>query len=234
VIRLGVAAAAVAALLAGCGGGTHGSATLWVTRDEGRTVLVDTTVPAGETALQALDRKADISTRYGGKFVESVNGVAGSIAKRSDWFYFVNGIEVSRGAQEYRLHDGDVLWWDYRDWGRLGESRPMVVGAYPEPFLHGFDGRTRPTEVAYERTASRSDALLIAKQVRARMVVGPGDAGVGSGSNRIVISSTPQLASIAPSGTSDGTQFELDLGWKTAARLAHDPNALRFEYGSPP
>ena len=108
-IRLGLAAVAAAALLAGCGGGTHGSATLWVTRDEGRTMLVDTTVPAGETALQALDRKTDIATRYGGKFVQSVNGVAGSIARRSDWFYFVNGIEASVGAADHTLSPGDVV-----------------------------------------------------------------------------------------------------------------------------
>ena len=143
-IRVGLTAVAAAALLAGCGGAAGGQATLWVTRDEGSTVLVDTTVPAGETALQALDRKTDIETRYGGKFVQAVNGLSGSITKHRDWFYFVNGIEGPRGAQEYRLHDGDVLWWDYRDWGRTGENVPVVVGAFPEPFVHGYDGTVRP------------------------------------------------------------------------------------------
>jgi len=167
VIRLALTAVAAAALLAGCGGaGAGGHATLWVTRDEGRTVLVDTTVPAGETALQALDRKTDITTRYGGKFVESVNGLAGSITNRRDWFYFVNGIEAPRGAQEYRLHDGDVLWWDYRDWGSSGVSVPVVVGAFPEPFVHGYDGKIRPAFVIGPHTpAVRSVArLLHAKQ----------------------------------------------------------------------
>ena len=233
--RLRLAAAALAAaLLAGCGGSRGGHATLWVTRDEGRTVLVDTTVPAGETALQALDRKTDVATRYGGRFVQSVNGFSGSITNHRDWFYFVNGIEAPRGAQEYRLHDGDVLWWDYRDWGRSGENVPVVVGAYPEPFLHGFDGKTWPTDVAYQSPSSRRDALRIARQVHARMVVGPNDAGVGSDSNRIVIRATPaEDASIYPYGTGAGSQFELDLGAKTAARLARDPRALRFEYGAP-
>jgi hypothetical protein len=153
VTRLALAVVAVA-LLAGCGGAGagSGSATLWVTRDEGKTVLVDKTVPAGETALQALDREADVSTRYGGRFVQAVNGVAGSIAKRHDWFYFVNGIEAPRGAQEYRLHAGDVLWWDYRDWGRYGQSVSAVVGAFPEPFLHGFAGKVPPAVVVGPRT----------------------------------------------------------------------------------
>jgi hypothetical protein len=167
VIRLGLIAVAAAALLAGCGGAGGGKATLWVTRDEGGTVLVDTTVPAGETALQALDRKTDIETRYGGKFVQSVNGLSGSITKQRDWFYFVNGIEGPRGAQEYRLHDGDVLWWDYRDWGRTGENVPVVVGAFPEPFVHGYEGKVRPAFVIGPHTAAvrRVVRLLHAKQV---------------------------------------------------------------------
>ena len=151
-IRLVPAALAAAVLLAGCGGGSGGEATLLVTRDEGGTVLVDTRVPAGETALQALDWKTDVTTRYGGRFVQSVNGLAGSIAKRHDWFYFVNGIEGGRGAQEYRLHAGDVLWWDYRNWGRLGEYVPVVVGAFPEPFVHGFAGKVPPAVVVGPRT----------------------------------------------------------------------------------
>lgn len=168
--RLGLAAAlAAAALLAGCGGGGGGRATLWVTRDEGRTLLVDAQVPAGETALQALDRKTAITTRYGGRYVQSVNGIAGSITARSDWFYFVNGIEPERGAQEYRLHAGDVLWWDFRDWGRDGQNVPVVVGAFPEPFVHGFAGAVPPAYVIGPRTAvvARVARLLHATQAAA-------------------------------------------------------------------
>src|SRR5204862_2420370 len=117
-----VAVAAVAAALAGCGGGTHGRATLWITRDEGARVLLVRSVPAGETAMQALARSAKVSTRYGGRFVQSIDGLSGSISSRHDWFYFVNGIEADRSAAAYRLRDGDLEWWDYRDWGRVGES----------------------------------------------------------------------------------------------------------------
>ena len=154
-IRLGlVAATAAATLLVGCGtGGGHGRATVWVTRDEGRMVLLSEKVPAGTTALQALQRVAKVELRYGGRFVQGVNGLAGSIGKRRDWFYFINGIEASRGAAEYRLHDGDVEWWDYRDWGRTGQSVPVAVGAFPEPFVHGYAGKVRPTVVLGPRTA---------------------------------------------------------------------------------
>ena len=63
----------------GCGGGReHGTATLWVTRDRGAQVLYTGTVPAGLTAMQALERVRKVTTRYGGRFVQSIDGVEGS------------------------------------------------------------------------------------------------------------------------------------------------------------
>ena len=116
--------AVAALLLAGCGG-SHGDATLWVTRDRGQHVLLVARVPAGLTAMQALDRKAKLETSYGGRFVVAIDGVAS--APRHDWFYFVDGIPPSRSAAEVRLHRGDVLWWDYRSWKNPNEV-PAVVG----------------------------------------------------------------------------------------------------------
>jgi hypothetical protein len=99
--------------VAGCGGG-GGTATLKVTRDHGRRVLLVTHVPAGLTAMQALERKADVKTSYGGRFVVSINGVAS--ARQRDWFYWINGVLGDRSAVEVRLHDGDVESWDFRRW----------------------------------------------------------------------------------------------------------------------
>jgi hypothetical protein len=70
-----VAAALAVAALVGCGG-ERGSATLWVTKDRGTHVLLVRRVPAGLTAMQALDRAAKITTRYGGRYVQSIDGVA--------------------------------------------------------------------------------------------------------------------------------------------------------------
>ena len=105
-------------LLAGCGG-EKGSATLKVTRDHGRQVLLVSRVPAGLTAMQALQRKAEVRTSYGGRFVVSINGL--SSAPRRDWFYFIDGVLGDRSAVEVRLHDGDVELWDYRRWTDPGE-----------------------------------------------------------------------------------------------------------------
>ena len=107
--------------LAGCGGGERGVATLKVTRDHGRQVLLVERVPAGLTAMQALQRKAEVRTSYGGRFVVSINGL--SSAPRRDWFYFIDGALGDRSAAEVRLHDGDVELWDYRRWSDPGEVR---------------------------------------------------------------------------------------------------------------
>ena len=161
-IRSALAALAALVLLAGCGsfgaGGEEGTATLWVTRDRGAEVLLDTRVDAGQTLMRALASKADVDTRYGGRFVQSIDGLAGSLEDQRDWFWFVNGYEGDRSASSYRLHDGDVAWLDYRGWEREGEAR-VVVGAFPEPFLHGYDGKTRPAAVRFDGSPERAAQL---------------------------------------------------------------------------
>lgn len=148
--------------VAGCGGeagardGAEGAAghgptaQLWVTHDRGAKVMVDATVPAGSNAIEALSQHADVETRFGGRFVQAVDGAEGSLSDRQDWFYFLNGIEADLGGAEVTVRAGDVVWWDFRSWD--DEMRqPVVVGAFPEPFLHGWDGERRPAEVRAPR-----------------------------------------------------------------------------------
>jgi hypothetical protein len=139
-------------LLAGCGGAGEGEGTaqLWVTRDRGATLLLEADVRAGQTVMRALAAEAEIETRYGGRFLQSVDGLEGDLEAQRDWFWFLNGYEGDRSAAEYRLRDGDVAWFDYRGWQQPGEAR-VVVGAFPEPFLHGYAGKTRPAAVRYAR-----------------------------------------------------------------------------------
>jgi uncharacterized protein DUF4430 len=157
------------AALAGCGGEDGGRATIWITRDRGAHVLLQKSVPSGLTAMQALDRVADVDTRYGGRFVEAIGGIAGSLDARRDWFYFINGYEADRSAAEYRLHDGDVEWWDFRSW-RTQMREPLVVGAFPEPFVHGYGGKTLPARVVYLQPDQRADAEKVAKVVGGRAI----------------------------------------------------------------
>ena len=121
-------------LAAGCGSSSSGRAIVWVTRDRGGHVLHVANVPAGLTAAQGLERVAKVETRYGGRYIRSVDGVE-ERGQRA-WFYYVNGYLADRSAAEYRLHAGDVEWWDYRSWKDPAQD-PVVVGAFPQPFLNG-------------------------------------------------------------------------------------------------
>jgi hypothetical protein len=160
-----LASLAVGICGAGCGGAERdsGTARLWITRDRGATLMVDARVPAGETLIRALRSQAKVETRYGGRFVEAINGVRGSLSARHDWFWFVNGLAGDTSAAEYRLHPGDVAWWDYRDWTDDPELA-VVTGAFPEPFLHGFDGQRHRAIVLYAsglRTGARAVARVL-------------------------------------------------------------------------
>jgi hypothetical protein len=167
-VRRLVLVLAVAAL-SGCGGEDGGTATLWITSDKGAHLILEREVPAGLTAMQALDRGAKITTRYAGRYVQSINGIEGSISARSDWFYFINGYEADRSAAEYRLRDGDVEWWDFRSW-RTRMREPVVVGAFPEPFVHGFGGRRLPARVVYLLEAQRPAAERLARLIGGRAI----------------------------------------------------------------
>jgi len=146
-----LAVALVAAGTAGCGLGAGqgtGEVSLQVTEHFGRLPLAGVSaahVPGSETVMRMLERHFRISTRYGGGFVESIDGHSGT-SDGVDWFYYVNGTEAAAGAATTAVHRGDHVWWDLHDW-RAAESVPAVVGSFPEPFADGLGGRRYRTVV---------------------------------------------------------------------------------------
>jgi uncharacterized protein DUF4430 len=203
---------ACALVLAGCGGGGHarGEATLWVTRDRGAHVLYAGTVPAGLNGVQAVERKLKVTTRYGGHYVQSIDGLSGSLGAQRDWFFYVDGIEGGESAASVRIHPGDVLWWDYRHWTPGTMDIPVVVGAYPQPFRsHG------PTSISGPLPLVRA----IAGQV--------GGAHPGA-RNAIVIDGSVPPGAARIARVHGG--YRLQLGLTIARRLAHDPTALRYRF----
>ena len=171
---------ACSVVAAGCGLGAgesqEGGATLTVTRDFGsRNVGSGSAnpIPGGETVMRMLQRDFDVETRYGGGFVQQINGIAGGRqnGRPVDWFYYVNGILADDGAAAHKLSPGDQVWWDHHDWGASADVR-AVVGAFPEPFLSGVGGKRLPVRLDCAEAAA--DAC---DEVSARLE----DAGVKAG-----------------------------------------------------
>ncbi len=138
---------------AGCGlgpGAGVGGVGLTVTRDFGATPLLRRTVAANEsdTVMRLLEGNAEIATRYGGGYVQSIEGVEESQrgGHPYDWFFFVDGVEAPIGAADYALDGGERIWWDYRDWAATNHV-PAVVGSFPAPFSDGYEGKARPVAV---------------------------------------------------------------------------------------
>jgi len=151
---------------AGCGigpGKDQGDVSLAVTRDYGSKVIVQKqdSIHESDTVLRVLDRNTDITTRYGGGFVQSIDGISGSSSggRTSDWFFYVNGIESPVGSTSYDLSGGDRIWWDYRDW-TAAMRVPAVVGSWPEPFAHGFQGHHWTTHPVCLAAGSVCDTVL--------------------------------------------------------------------------
>ena len=208
---------ALAFALAGCGGSGrgHGTATLWVTTDRGAHVVFSGSVPAGSDGIRTVEGKLKVTTRYGGRYLQSVNGIAGSLSRQRDWFFYVNGIEGDRSAAEVTIHSGDVLWWDYRHWSGATMHVPVVAGAYPKPFLG------ESTSVV---SSDRALASKIAKQVH----------GVVNAKaplrNFIIIGGSVPASSVHIRQFRSG--FVLELGFQIARQLATNPTVLRYRFGA--
>jgi hypothetical protein len=160
-ILLGLAACAV---LAGCGLGAGGTVasqgSLTVTRDFGQERLGRHPVAGvsdSDTVMRLLQGDFQVETRYGGNFVQEIDGVAGGREgrRRVDWFYYVNGLEATTGAAQRKVHPGDRIWWDHHDWSATMHI-PAIVGSFPEPFLSGSEGRRIPVRIVCLGKASQS------------------------------------------------------------------------------
>jgi hypothetical protein len=243
-------------------GAEKGPARLLVTRDFGeRRVLSATEDPieSGETVMRLLMRNANVATRYGGRFVNAVNGIASTTksGRRLDWFYYVNGIEADVGAAERNVRGNDRVWWDYHDWSSAMRV-PAVVGSFPEPFVHGSEGKRYPVRIDCgqddAQTCSRvSDKLQAAGIAPSTSAIG---APAGKEVLRLVVGKWSEVredaaseqiekgpdksgvfARFAPTGTSVGYDLELLDAQARAVRTLGPGSGLvaatRFEDQAP-
>ncbi len=187
---VGALGAVVAALaLAGCGlvaGSAPTAVELVVTRDFGSRVLHSTgglRASGGETVIDLLRRYDAVSASSGASVVKGIDGLsgaaeAGAVGQRSEWSYYVNGVQASTGPAATSVHPGDHVWWDLHDTSHTKDI-PAVVGSFPEPFLNGIEGKRLPVRVECASVSSACNtvtASLRASGVPAAV------AAIGSGS----------------------------------------------------
>lgn len=237
----GRAAAAVVAVLAGavsaagCGLGPgaadRGEATLTVTRDYGVEPVIGAVLDdpgESETVLRALDREAEITTRHGGGFVQSIEGIAGGTegGRSFDWFFYVNGIESAVGAAEAGVRPGDRVWWDHHDWTDVMRV-PAAVGSFPQPFESAFVASGEPIEIgcaatgracetarsALEREGIEAEVVAVAKAgagERPRLLVGELGALATDRTARFVLDG-PEASGVFARAAGEGEESELEL-----------------------
>ncbi len=239
----GLALALTALALGGCGlgaGDKPAGTTLTVTRDFGAQQLRRTAAPkvaGSETVMRLLGRNAKITTRYGGGFVQSIDGLAGGErdGQPVDWFFYVNGVESRAGAAAVKLKPGDRVWWDNHDWSAT-QTIPAVVGSFPEPFVHGLGGKRLPVRVECQDPRGPA-CTVVSKRLAAlgvpvarggirgarvektlRLVVAP--LGVlGDDPSLSVLSGGPQASGVYARAARDGRSFiTLDPAGRPVAR----------------
>jgi hypothetical protein len=231
-LRRLIVAAGAAAALGGCGVGPgeepDSPVSLTVTRDFGARPVVhrrDAEVSGADTVMRVTQRNAKVTTRFGGDFVHAIAGISGGHAggRPVDWFIYVNGILTDKGAGGLRVGGGDRLWWDHHEWG-LTPDVPAVVGAFPEPFLHGAAGRT-PVKVQCELPRAAPCDTVVGRLEQAGVQVRRGALrrAARDASLRVLVGAWPALRDGTPEARS------LEQGPKSSgvfARFAGDGREL--------
>jgi Domain of unknown function (DUF4430) len=242
--RAAVIAFLLALALSGCGlgaGAKPAGTKLTITRDFGAQPVRELDAPSvqgSETVMRLLERNAKVTTRFGGGFVQSIDGLAGghSGGRPVDWFYYVNGVEAARGAASTRLRGGDRIWWDRHDWSAAMRV-PAVVGSFPEPFVHGIDGKRLPVRIecatpgsdpckevskrlsSYDVPAATGGLLTARVEETLRVLVGPWSA-LRADHAIAGLERGPQASGVYARIATDGRSIALlDAGGKTVRTL---------------
>jgi hypothetical protein len=223
-----VLAAGVAGCGLGAGAGSGQPARVVVTRDFGARSLgakLVQSVPDSETVMRMLQRSFDVKTRYGGGFVQSIDGVAGGRehGRPVDWFFFVNGVLSTEGAARVPVHGGDRIWWDRHDWGATANTN-AVVGSFPAPFTAGTEGKRFPVVLqcaadAGDACQTVADKLSAAGAGTSRQTLGT---GVENEVVRVLVGAWPRIHA-------DAALHQVDQGVAVGgvyARFAPDGRSL--------
>jgi hypothetical protein len=239
--RLFGALGLLALMLASCGlgpGRTPSAIHLTVTQGFGTAAIGSQGPPrvrGQESVMSLLVRNHKVKTRYGGGFVQRIDGHSGGTRAGDpvDWFYYVNGVEASKGAADTNVHAGDRIWWDLHDWSQTDDV-PAVVGSFPEPFLDGLEGKRYPLRVECTEVSGAA-----CRTVRARLRalgVRVNVAGIGGGAPqtlRVLVGAWPRIGpslgaqSVARGPRASGIYALFSRDGRTLTPLDQDGARLR-------
>ncbi|MDY6965543.1 MAG: DUF4430 domain-containing protein [Halobacteriota archaeon] len=123
------------------------STTIIITKDFGKDQIFSGAAD-GSDAMDALNGVADVDEDGG--FIDAINDHHSEYPEiKNDWFFYVNGISADVGANDYAIHDGDLLHFDLHGW-ELHMRIPAIIGDFPEPFLHGYRGSVQESIIVYD------------------------------------------------------------------------------------
>ncbi len=122
--------------------------------------------------IQILKSHAEVKAEFGGSYVTSISNSKNREWKEEGnvhWFYYVNGVLAHVGASLYHPGSDDNIWWDLHPWDGK-RYIGAVIGAWPEPFLHGYNGKVLPTRIwvtdPFEKDGRLLQKVLLAKGVQ--------------------------------------------------------------------
>jgi hypothetical protein len=145
---------------------------LIISKDYGQEVLYDKDLPwrKNMTVMDLLsmsELKLDLS--YGGTFI---NGIDGNISvndsksgRRTDWFFFANGIFADVGSLDYFPKGGEVIWWDYHSWDSKGGATTAAIGFISSLIENGYSGSKKPAYIYVN-----NEEFLFAENIEIRKI----------------------------------------------------------------
>jgi hypothetical protein len=186
--------------LAGCGLATRrggSGVTLTVTRGFGAEAVHNVSharIARAETVMSLLEGAVPVRAGAARGSVQSIAGLSAGASR--GWSYYVNGVAVTTPASSTAVHAGDHVWWDLHD-GGTSSARPAVVGSFPEPFIHGVDGKRLPTTLECAADAETACGQVAAALTAAGVPVARQLIGTGSGPDTlgVVVGSWRELSS---------------------------------------
>jgi hypothetical protein len=110
-------------------------------------------------------------------------------------------------------------------------EQPVVVGSFPEPFLHGYGGKVRAASVRYETKDMRAVAFALANLVGAKSVA---QAQTPVRKNRNLLLVVPGTSILTAGqrfpGQSAGSPVVFRISADVGRELVKDPSYAKYRY----